>query len=229
MSDFATFDASNALQLVGNLIASAVLGGAVGAQRQATHKPAGFRTHLLVALGSCAFMEASRLAGDTRIGANIITGIGFLGAGSIVRAGITPRGLTTAASIWAVAAIGLALAFGTPMAYVLAVATTLLVFLCLSFTDKRLEMMFPPKDELDLAVTFDLDALSLDAVEGLFAGHGIRIKRSNVLDVATAAGRLATWRITLHGRHGARVRAAIVAVASASGMREVRTLEPEAP
>ena len=87
-----------------HLIAAAVLGGVIGAQRQAAHKPAGFRTHLLVAVGSCAFMEVSRLTGDSRIAAGVITGIGFLGAGAIVREGLMTRGLTTAASIWAVSA-----------------------------------------------------------------------------------------------------------------------------
>jgi putative Mg2+ transporter-C (MgtC) family protein len=118
------------LELVGDLAAAAVLGGVIGAQRQAAHKPAGFRTHLLVALGSCAFMETSRLAGDTRIAAGIITGIGFLGAGAIVREGFVTKGLTTAASIWAVAAIGLALGFGTMLAYELAIVTTIPLACC---------------------------------------------------------------------------------------------------
>jgi putative Mg2+ transporter-C (MgtC) family protein len=225
MNPAVAFDAQNVRDVVVNLVIAAILGGVIGAQRQAAHKPAGFRTHLLVALGSCAFMEASRFSGDTRIGANIITGIGFLGAGSIVREGITPRGLTTAASIWAVSAIGLALAFDTPMAYVLAIATTVLVFLSLSITDRRLDKAFPPKNELELALTFDLEALTLEAVERLFADAGIRIKHSNVLDVANDAGhRIATWRVTLHAHHGARVRAAIVAIAAAAGVHEIKSL-----
>ncbi|MBC5810421.1 MAG: MgtC/SapB family protein [Candidatus Eremiobacteraeota bacterium] len=65
-----------------HLLGSAILGGIVGVQRQVSHKAAGFRTHVLVALGSCAFMEISLLSGDDRIAAGVITGIGFLGAGS---------------------------------------------------------------------------------------------------------------------------------------------------
>jgi putative Mg2+ transporter-C (MgtC) family protein len=87
------------------LVVAAVLGAAVGFQRQYTQKPAGIRTHALVALGACAFAEYSALLGDTRIAASVITGIGFLGAGAIVRHGFTTRGLTTAASIWTASAI----------------------------------------------------------------------------------------------------------------------------
>ena len=202
MNALTQLDLPTILGVIGNLIAAAILGGAIGAQRQATHKPAGFRTHLLVALGSCAFMEISRLTGDTRIGAGVITGIGFLGAGSIVREGVVPRGLTTAASIWAVSAIGLALAFGTPLAYVLALTTTILVFIALSFTDKRLDALFPPRDSVEIALTFDLDAVSLDAVYQLVAATGVHVKRSNKLAIVRAGeARIARWTLDLRAKH----------------------------
>jgi putative Mg2+ transporter-C (MgtC) family protein len=114
------------------LIAGA-LGALIGYQRQQEHKPAQLRDHALVSIGSCLFMLVSISfdEGDaSRIASNVVTGIGFLGAGVIIRherEGVV-RGLTTAASIWTVAAIGLAVGVGL---YVLAVASTVGVFLLL--------------------------------------------------------------------------------------------------
>jgi putative Mg2+ transporter-C (MgtC) family protein len=129
------------IELVLRLVGAALLGGAVGLEREVRDQPAGFRTHILVALGSCLFTLISAygfgevLADNpqarldpTRIAAQIVTGIGFLGAGAILRSGISVRGLTTAASLWVVAAIGLAIGAG---AYVLGVATTAITVLAL--------------------------------------------------------------------------------------------------
>ena len=129
------------VELALRLVGAAVLGGAVGLERETRDQPAGFRTHILVALGSCLFTLISAhgfgavLADDpqarfdpTRIAAQIVTGIGFLGAGAILRSGMSVRGLTTAASLWVVAAIGLAVGAG---AYVLAAAATVVTLLAL--------------------------------------------------------------------------------------------------
>jgi putative Mg2+ transporter-C (MgtC) family protein len=129
------------VELALRLLGAAVLGGVVGLERETRDQPAGFRTHILVALGSCLFTLISAygfgavLAEDsqarfdpTRIAAQIVTGIGFLGAGAILRAGMSVRGLTTAASLWVVAAIGLAVGAG---AYVLAAAATAVTLLAL--------------------------------------------------------------------------------------------------
>jgi putative Mg2+ transporter-C (MgtC) family protein len=124
------------------LVVAAGLGGAIGLERELRDQPAGFRTHMLVALGSCLFalisaygVDALLAEGDaavrtdpTRIAAQIVSGIGFLGAGAILRYGTTVRGLTTAASLWVVAAIGMAAAFG---AYLLSLATALLTLVAL--------------------------------------------------------------------------------------------------
>ncbi len=118
-----------------------VLGGALGAERELRDHEAGFRTHLLVALGSALFTIVSAygfepfLHGDgttwrvdpTRIAAQIVTGIGFLGAGAIVRDGINVRGLTTAANLWAVAAIGIACGAGYYAAAAIGSALVLIV------------------------------------------------------------------------------------------------------
>jgi len=124
------------------LVLAAVLGGAVGVERELREREAGLRTHLLVSLGSAlftivgaygfhAFLDsgASVVRADpTRIAAQIVTGIGFLGAGAIIRQGLSVRGLTTAATLWVVAAVGLAAGAGY---YSVAVITTGLVLLAL--------------------------------------------------------------------------------------------------
>jgi putative Mg2+ transporter-C (MgtC) family protein len=108
------------------LALAAVLGGAVGVERELRERGAGLRTHLLVAVGSALFTIVSAYgfhaflssgatvirADPTRIAAQIVTGIGFLGAGAIIRQGLSVRGLTTAATLWVVAAIGLAVGAG---------------------------------------------------------------------------------------------------------------------
>ena len=131
------------IELVLRLLLSAVLAGAVGLEREISDQPAGFRTHMLVALGACLFAVVSAYSveglfvGDrppgvrfdpTRIAAQIVTGIGFLGAGAIIRYGMSVRGLTTAASLWVVAAIGTAVGFG---GYLIGLVTTGITLLAL--------------------------------------------------------------------------------------------------
>ncbi len=97
------------------LLVASALGGLIGLERELHGHPAGTRTHLLVSLGAAIFTVLSMqgFAGDvvdpTRIAAQIVSGIGFLGAGAIIRSGTSVRGLTTAASLWATASVGLAL------------------------------------------------------------------------------------------------------------------------
>ena len=121
------------------LAAAAALGAAIGFERELRDREAGMRTHLLVALGSCLFTLVSAYgfheflaeggnvvrADPSRIAAQIVTGIGFLGAGAIIREGLSVRGLTTAASLWVSAAIGMAAGAGYYEAAVAATALTL--------------------------------------------------------------------------------------------------------
>ena len=99
------------------LVAAVVLGGLVGLERELRDKPAGFRTIILICVGACLFTMLSQSIGgpdwnSTRIAAQIVTGVGFLGAGAIIRDRASIFGLTTASTIWAVAAIGMAIGFG---------------------------------------------------------------------------------------------------------------------
>src|SRR5919106_2515279 len=100
------------------LLLAAVLGACVGLEREIHEHPAGMRTHLLVSLGAAGFTVLS-IAGfpsvgadPARVAAQIVTGIGFLGAGAILKEGATIKGLTTAASLWVVASIGMAAGAG---------------------------------------------------------------------------------------------------------------------
>ena len=139
--------------LILDLVLAAVLGGAIGVQRQAAHKPAGFRTHLLVALASCAFAEVGRIAGDDRITANVLTGIGFLGAGVIFRSGLRAHGLTTAASIWTVAAIGVAVGYGQPYALAVGLAVAIITMCVLSFSDRFFGRIFAEHADVKIVCT----------------------------------------------------------------------------
>ena len=102
------------------LFVAAVLGGAIGLERELRERQAGLRTHLVVGVGAALFTLVSAYGfskfdgkvDPTRIAAQIVTGIGFLGAGAIIRQGLSVRGLTTAASLWLVAAIGMAAGAG---------------------------------------------------------------------------------------------------------------------
>jgi putative Mg2+ transporter-C (MgtC) family protein len=121
---------------------AAVLGGAIGAEREIREREAGLRTHMLVSVGSALFTlvsayawhdfqfsQASGITFDpTRIAAQVVSGIGFLGAGAIIRQGLSVRGLTTAATLWVVAAIGMAAGAGY---YSAATITTILVIVSL--------------------------------------------------------------------------------------------------
>jgi len=133
--------------MVLNLVIAAFLGGLIGLEREVGHRPAGLRTTMLVCVGSALFtmlsIHAFPSAGDVsdaRVAAQIVTGIGFLGAGTVWRAQDHVKGLTTAASMWVAAAIGMAVGAGFG---VLALAATLITLFILAVM-QRLERRFFP-------------------------------------------------------------------------------------
>lgn len=126
-----------------------VLGAIIGFERELHRQPAGFRTHSLVSLGAALFTIVSAFgfgpdADPTRIAAQIVSGIGFIGAGTILQYRGHIRGLTTAASLWSVAAVGTAAGAGL---YVIAIVATVLILVILSLLD-RVESM--ARHRLDL-------------------------------------------------------------------------------
>ena len=124
------------LEMMARVTLAFLLGGVIGYEREIIQRPAGLRTHMLVAAGSAAFTLASVYAFEgqgtvrdpARLAAQIVTGVGFLGAGTIWRTPSTVRGLTTAASIWLVAAAGLLAGAGM---YLIAIFTTICGFITL--------------------------------------------------------------------------------------------------
>lgn len=118
---------------------SMFIGGLIGWERENTHRPAGLRTHMLVSVGACVVMQlgaynSTHIAAQfnidpSRLGAQVISGIGFLGAGTIIKEGTTIKGLTTAASLWVVACLGLTIGAG---AYILSIVGSLSVLITLT-------------------------------------------------------------------------------------------------
>lgn len=126
------------IYLVGQIVLALALGAMLGWQRSHSGKWAGLRTYALVTAGSALFtiLSVNAFGADTaRIAAQIVTGIGFLGAGTILHKETRVEGLTTAAGLWMAAAIGMGVGVGY---YVLSIVTSLLVFLILMYDDRRM-------------------------------------------------------------------------------------------
>jgi putative Mg2+ transporter-C (MgtC) family protein len=134
------------LAIVGRVSLAGLLGAVIGLERELRGHPAGIRTMSLVTLGACLFTEVSLLIGaHDRIAAQIVTGIGFLGAGVIFREGTGIKGITTAATVWGAAAIGMAL--GRELYVVSVLGTVLIVFLLWSRPlTHRIEEVLRPMD-----------------------------------------------------------------------------------
>jgi putative Mg2+ transporter-C (MgtC) family protein len=190
------------------VVLAGILGGAIGAEREIREREAGLRTHMLVAVGSALFtlvsaygwsdFQFSQRSGitydPTRIAAQIVTGIGFLGAGAIIRQGLSVRGLTTAASLWVVAAIGIASGAGY---YSAALITTILVLVSLwplrIVAYRFFERIRPGELRLEVEVKpTESPAALLDALEKrdvavrAFEVEDARDRRRFLLDLHTA-------------------------------------------
>lgn len=138
------------------LLLACILGGLIGFERESMNRPAGFRTHILVCLGSALVMLTSQYIFEqykgvtnidpARLGAQVISGIGFLGAGTIIRDGASVKGLTTAASLWAVSCVGIAVGIGF---YEGAIVAALVIYITLIML-KRIERNFAKKRQLSI-------------------------------------------------------------------------------
>lgn len=171
------------LSLVLRLVIACVLGGIIGYERESTHRPAGFRTHILVCVGSALVMVTSEFifkqyrglanVDPARLGAQVISGIGFLGAGTIIREGFNVSGLTTAASLWAVSCVGIAVGIGF---YGGAVVATMLIFMTLILL-KKLERTFKKKNHYrTVYVQASNGHNQLGAIADLLGSRGIVIR-----------------------------------------------------
>lgn len=128
------------------LILSFIAGGIIGYEREAHKQPAGLRTHMIICIGSTLTMLLSYLAvtktnidaDPTRIAAQVVSGIGFIGAGAILKMGVNVRGLTTAASIWTIAIIGLAIGAGFYFISFLTLALMLITLIVMEFIEGKI-------------------------------------------------------------------------------------------
>ena len=164
------------------VVLAAVLGGAIGFERELREREAGLRTHLLVSVGAALFTMVSAYAwtdwrfsteeglvfDPTRVAAQVVTGIGFLGAGAIIRQGLSVKGLTTAATLWVVAAIGMATGAGYYMAAVITTVLVLVSLWPLRIVAFRIAGRFRPEEgRLAIELPAGASAVSLlEAVEG---------------------------------------------------------------
>lgn len=144
---FPFFDnATDMWTIVFRLCLSFVLSAVVGFERERSNQPAGLRTHILIGIGSTAFMllslnipqfyKGELTADPTRIAAQVVTGIGFLGAGAILKIGINVKGLTTAANIWVVCAVGMSVGAGLYLPAFCLTALTIITLVLLNIVEK---------------------------------------------------------------------------------------------
>jgi putative Mg2+ transporter-C (MgtC) family protein len=219
-------DLSLQLDLALRLVIAAALGLAIGFEREIHGHPAGLRTHMLVALGSGLFTVLSAygfrdvagavpntaLIDPTRIAAQIVSGIGFLGAGAILKDGIVIRGLTTAASLWATSAVGMAAGAGEYVIAIVASATILVSLWPINALAERLHGSAVPAVQL---------RLSLDRLEALGDVTGVLVKhRLEIGQISTQRLGKNEYRADLEvrGRTQSVVASAIQAIDAIAGV-----------
>ena len=205
------------------LTVAAALGGAIGLERELLERQAGLRTHLVVCVGSALFTLVSAYAftsprvDPTRIAAQIVSGIGFLGAGAIIRQGLSVRGLTTAATLWLVAAIGMASGAGYYDAAIIATLGALLTLGPLRIVAFRVTSRFRSQTER-LLVEVPAGGSPAPVIEAVE-----RYGRVVSLDVAQEGDRREiAIDVALHNQGSPQV---VAAVAEIDGVLEVRWME----
>jgi putative Mg2+ transporter-C (MgtC) family protein len=185
---------------IARLVVAAILGGAIGLERQLRHKPAGLRTNIFICFGSAMFTVLSdQLAGSmggdhTRVAAQIIPGIGFIGAGSILHARGSVVGLTTAATLFVVASVGMATGGGL---YITAIFATILILIALALLGK-LERRFGMKSML---MTYEVTGADAESV--LIEANRVLDEAHSTMQNVRVAGTAGQVRVmfTVDGPH----------------------------
>lgn len=169
------------MEIVKRLVLSAIVGGLIGTEREINNRPAGLRTHILVTLGSTLVMLVSidgfQLGDPSRLAAQVVSGIGFLGAGTIMRTGNNISGLTTAASLWVCAGIGLAMGAGY---YLGAIFTTTIVLVTLMSLGPFEKMILKKRYRAVEIVATNRPGI-IGQIGVLFGKYYISIKDINIL------------------------------------------------
>lgn len=219
------------LDLSVRLVVASLLGLAIGFEREIHGHPAGLRTHMLVSLGSGLFTVLSAEGfgegtpstpiDPTRIAAQIVSGIGFLGAGAILKEGIVIRGLTTAASLWATAAVGMAAGAGEHLIATVAAAVILISLWPINVLSERLHGTAQPELQLRL----ELERIeTLGQVTGVLKGHKLEIG-----EIATNRHARNAYRVdlTLRSRSTEGIAAALEAIARIEGVDILSSSHPD--
>lgn len=176
------------VEVILKLLLSLALGGIVGYEREYKSRPAGLRTHILVCIGAALvqitainyFKNSPITNGDPmRLGAQVISGIGFLGAGTIIKEGASIKGLTTAASLWVVGCIGLAVGSGM---YFEATAATILIYVALKGFKRIEDNMAKSKKFINLEITAKNTPGMIGKIGNLFGEHEISIDNIEISD-----------------------------------------------
>jgi len=175
------------LSMTLRLIAACLLGGIIGYEREHIHRPAGLRTHILVCVGSALVMITSEYiyyqfsshvnVDPARLGAQVISGIGFLGAGTIIKEGISVKGLTTAASLWAVSCVGIAVGIGF---YSGALISTLMIFLTLVVI-KKTQRNISSQKSIRLYIHTIIKKGQIHEISGVIEEFGVKVKRTDFM------------------------------------------------
>lgn len=176
-------------EIVIRLILSAIIGAFIGAEREVSNRPAGLRTHILVSVSSTLIMlvsidgfydvETGMRAGDPfRLAAQVVSGIGFLGAGTIIKTGSNIKGLTTAASLWASAGIGLAIGSGYYLGGLLTAAIVLLTLMSLRLLERRAFKM----KHIVLEIISSNRSGIIGEITTLLGRYNIKIKDISMID-----------------------------------------------
>lgn len=220
------FDTLSLAHASGQLVLSAVFSSLVGFEREMHGHPAGLRTHILVGvgatlftLGSIGMAEGHAMEQRSRIAAQIVSGIGFLGAGTIMRQGSAVRGLTTAASLWAVAGVGLAIGVGGRLVWT-ATAATVVIVLTLTIVRQLETWLEAHRIERELRVTVAKPKGMMQRIAEALEGRGLEIVRANL---TSDAGSSATaFLLKVRGTSGLDLAAL---TADLTEMAEVLTVE----
>ena len=212
------------------LLCAMLIGTMIGLEREFTHRPAGLRTHILVALGACVvsitgemlFTQYSSLGAmpdPARLGAQVITGVGFLGAGTIMKEGASVKGLTTAASVWAVACLGLTAGFGY---YVLALLGTVFMFITLTAVEAlQHKLIHVEGNERRYALRTNDLAGTLNRITTASQENNATV--SEVAAEASEEGHLLTFRVHFSGRRNQKHRQRFFETLAAAP--EIRTIQ----
>lgn len=174
------------VEYIFRIVLSAILGALIGYERQFKHKSAGLRTNILVCIGSCLIMILSNLlyenvegktnADPARLAAQVVSGIGFLGAGAIIKEGVNVIGLTTAACIWVVSGVGLAVGAGY---YTIAIFSSLLVYIILEILS-HMDNWFVPTDNIMLKIKMVNSSDKIKEVYNKLLNLGLKSKHFSV-------------------------------------------------